>query len=115
MSVLSKIKAKYPRAAVEKLLSGDLFESFSKGRSGDVLEIFDDFYSFTNKAQGYSDDLEQQAPVFTSTAFSVHSGAVCDGSDLTKQQMEMAKSAGLSYREYAHLLESVPKARTKTF
>lgn len=114
--ILTSIKSKYPQTAVEKLLSGDLFERFAKGRSGSVEEIFDDYYSFVTAAnpdvQTSSEDSESG---FSSTAFSSQSGAVNYGSNLTKQQMDIAKSAGMSYREYQNLLESIPKSRTRTF
>ncbi|MBQ7399098.1 MAG: hypothetical protein IJW06_01375 [Clostridia bacterium] len=116
VSMLCDIKSRYPKGEVEKLLSGDLFERFAKGKSGNIREIVDDFFSFISsfgerddqnvKNDGYSS--------FASTAFSSQSGTVGGAANLTKQQMEIAKSAGMSYREYANLLESVPKRAGRT-
>lgn len=116
IEVLSDIKAKYPRTAVEKMLSGNNFERFAKGRNGSISEIFDDYYAFVT---GFSDsqsreDTSNGHSELASTAFSSHSGAVEEASNLTKQQMDIAKSAGMSYREYAHLLESIPKRTGRT-
>lgn len=113
---LSGIKAKYPKKELEKLFDGDLFERFAKGRSGNLMEIVDDFLGFMGSA-GVGD--EQNVPdvghsSFASTAFSSQSGVPENSTNLTKQQMEMAKSAGLSYREYAEMLESIPKRTGRT-
>lgn len=103
---LSKIKSKYPEKTVEKMLSGNMFECFARGKKGSPEEIFDDYYEFyTAMSQEPS---EKESADFASTAFSSHSGTV-SGTNLTKQQMEIAKSAGMSYREYSDLLESIPK------
>ena len=116
VKVLCSIKAKYPKTAVEKLLSGNGFERFAKGRSGSTQEIFDDYYSFMSAFDGFMENEQSGGHSdFASTAFSVHSGLPDEGSNLTKQQMEIAKSAGMSYREYAMLLESVPKRQQRTF
>lgn len=115
--VLSNIRQKYSDSAVKKLLSGNLFEKFAKGRNGRIEDIFDDFYGFmsvidTEKAAENND--EEEALGFASTSFSSYSGVSDSGTNLTKQQMEIAKSAGMSYREYATLLESVPKKTGRT-
>ena len=115
--VLSSLKEKYPRTTVEELLSGRGFERFAKGRSGSIEEIFDDYYNFVSCFNGTENKefFGNSHSDFASTAFSKHSGIPDEGSNLTKQQMEIAKSAGMSYREYAHLLESVPKRTGRTF
>lgn len=116
--ILSSIREKYSDSAVEKLLSGNLFEKFAKGRNGKIEDIFDDFYGFmsmidTKKEQEILD--KEDSSHFASTSFSSYSGVSDSGTNLTKQQMEIAKSAGMSYREYAAILDSVPKKAGKTF
>lgn len=106
VKVLSRIKAKYPDGEAEKMLTGDSFERFARGRSGSIEEIFDDYYEFVSCISGKSENT--QSANLSSTAFSSHSGYVSP-SGLTEQQMEIAKSAGMSYREYSDLLESIPK------
>lgn len=115
VGVLCEIKAKYPKDVVEKLLCSNLFESFAKGRSGSMTEIFGDFYSFMSKVnKDESESFAEQDRDYASTAFSSQSGTASAGINLTKQQMDMAKSAGLSYREYAQMLESIPKRTGRT-
>ena len=109
--ILSDIKARYPRQAVEKLFSGDLFERFAKGRRGSTKEIVDDFFGFVESANKLSDE---DYASFASTAFSSQSGSASTETTLSKQQMEIAKSAGMSYREYQTLLESIPKRKGRT-
>jgi len=115
MDVLCEIKAKYPKEVLEKLLEGNLFESFAKGRNGSMAEIFGDFCSFMSNIKGdESECFAKNDSDYASTAFSSQSGTAESGINLTKQQMDMAKSAGLSYREYARMLESIPKRTGRT-
>lgn len=116
ISLLCDIKSRYPKGEVEKLFTGDLFERFAKGRSGNIREIVDDYFSFISSFSTKNDEKDKGEGYssFASTAFSSQSGAVTGAANLTKQQMEIAKSAGMSYREYANLLESVPKRAGRT-
>lgn len=117
LSVLSFLKSNYPEGILDRLLEGDLFERFAKGRGGSPREIISDFFDFasavscgnanSNDAGGYSS--------FASTAFSSKAGAVTGGEGLTPRQMEIARNSGMSYREYAQLLESIPKNKGRTF
>ena len=116
--VLSNIREKYPDSMVEKMLAGNLFEKFAKGREGKIEDVFDDFYGFMSMidAKKNSQNIdEKENSNFASTSFSSYSGLPDAGTNLTKQQMEIAKSAGMSYREYQNLLESVPKRAGRTF
>lgn len=115
VKMLSAIKAKNSPKNVEKLFTGNLFESFAKGRRGSVDEIFDDFCEFMSAmAPQESEPLrDEDASYYASTAFSAHSGANTNNFGLTKQQMEIANGAGMSYREYASLLEAIPSKEEK--
>ncbi len=116
VSTLVYLKSAYPERNLEKLLSGDLFERFAKGKSGSVKEILCDFFSFADAFSEKNETEENSAHSnIGSTAFSSESGAPTDFSGLTPRQMEIAKGAGMSYREYAHLLESIPKNKGRTF
>ncbi|MBE6680881.1 MAG: hypothetical protein E7600_01170 [Ruminococcaceae bacterium] len=116
MDTLSRIKAKYPKSAVEKLLEGNLFETFARGRSGSAEEIFDDYYTFVSMANPeFKKAQDNTDGTFSSTAFSSQSGVAESGSNLTRQQMDIAKSAGMSYREYQNLLESIPTKNGRAF
>ena len=117
LGVLSDIRAKYPGTAVEKMLSGEGFERFAKGRNGDIREIFDDYYDFMSvmSQESVKNTENGNHSELCSTGFSSFSGASDAGANLTKQQMDIAKSAGMSYREYQNLLESIPKRTGRTF
>jgi len=114
------LKEKYPGVDMNKLFEGSMFEKFSSGKNKSITEIYDDFCAFLSEffcdgGQHYAGTNEMEADEGRighafSTAFSSGSGTSDRYSDgLTKQQMEIAKSAGLSYREYAQLLSSIPK------
>lgn len=122
---LKTLREKFSEQDLGYLLSSGLFESFAKGRQGNLMDVFSDFCEFMsnisqNKKSGvYYDDKEEMLDGnyddgFSSTAFSSHSSTASSYEDgLTKQQMDIAKSAGMSYREYAQLLDSIPKNKTK--
>lgn len=120
--ILSEIREKHGKEGVEKLMQAELFESFAKGRSGSIGDIFSDFCSFmdalgtgnaaADKTEAQGDRIDSD---FSSTAFSAHSASTVSAKDsLTKQQMEIARSAGMSYREYAELLGSIPSGKRGT-
>jgi len=116
ISTLAYLKSSYPEKNLTKLLSGDLFERFAKGKSGSVKEILCDFFCFADALSERSENREAPSHSdIASTAFSSESGAPADFSGLTPRQMEIAKNSGMSYREYAYLLESIPKNKGRTF
>ncbi len=116
-SELKAIKQKHKSTDAEQLMAGDLFEKFAKGRSGRASEIFDDFILFMQGLgfSGHEENKAEQSIIdpYSSTAFSGFSDTESTYSGLTKQQMEMAKSAGLSYREYASILAGIPQKKNK--
>lgn len=115
MSVLSDVKNKYGKEEIGKLFAGDLFERFAKGRNGNTREVIDEFLYFVNSVGQGENGSESYHGTLASTAFSADSSGTAADVTLTKQQMEMAKSAGMSYREYAHLLGTVPMKTGRTF
>lgn len=119
-SDIASLKAKYPSADMNLLFDGGKFERFAKGKTSSLEEIFDDYCAFIQEfspSGSFSSPREYEentrdatASSLASTAFSSYSGTSPVSDGLTKQQMEIAKSAGLSYREYAQLLSSIPKS-----
>lgn len=121
IEVFCAFKEKYPDADMNKLFDSNLFKSFAKGKNQSLLEICEEYCDFLSafeeKGNHKSDNAfeasihgQRQASPMLSTAFSSHSATSNISDGLTKQQMEIAKSAGLSYREYAELLSSIPKS-----
>ncbi len=119
--VISDLKEKFGEREIERMLSGNLFANFAKGRKESLDETVSAFCSFmsclypnaeledSDTGEDGNEELREQAPDFASTAFSVYSGTPASDMGLTRQQREIAKSAGMSYREYASLLEQAPK------
>ncbi len=126
MQALYDFKKKHPEADMNMLFDSDLFSSFAKGKSGSLMQLCEDYCLFISKLQAMnapklsetfsdmntaSDDglVRGGFSPMNSTAFSSMSGTSASPADgLTKQQMEIAKNGGLSYREYAELLSSIP-------
>ena len=132
--VLYELKERFPENDVAHDVTSKEFELFAKGKSADISEIYKDFLCF--KAQ-YSDNntgfpsntVGASEPEFshkgnltsdknsyefdgTSRGYSGFSGGapLADYSKmLTKRQMDIAKQSGMSYREYANLLQSIPQ------
>lgn len=132
--VLYELKERFPENDVAHDVTSKEFELFAKGKSTDISEIYKDFLCF--KAQ-YSDNntgfpsntVRASEPEFshkgnltsdkssyefdgTSRGYSGFSGGapLADYSKmLTKRQMDIAKQSGMSYREYANLLQSIPQ------
>ena len=132
--VLYELKERFPENDVAHDVTSKEFELFAKGKSADISEIYKDFLCF--KAQ-YSDNntrfpsntVQGSEPVLsrkdipasdknsyefdgTSRGYSGFSGGapLSDYSKmLTKRQMDIAKQSGMSYREYANLLQSIPQ------
>ena len=109
-------------------------ERFAKGKSADISEIYKDFLCFkahySDNNTGFpSNTVRASEPVLsrkdipasdknsyefdgTSRGYSGFSGGapLADYSKmLTKRQMDIAKQSGMSYREYANLLQSIPQ------
>lgn len=115
---LKEISEKYPEDKVENLFTLGLFEKFAKGKSGNICDIYGDYRNFLKTVEDlkgksvYTNEPKEEYKSdeeYESTSFSRFSGSAQDCS-LTKQQMEIARSAGISYREYEELLRSVPKS-----
>ena len=112
--VLERIKSKYPEEEVRKVFSGDSFYRFAKGKSGRTEDIFDEYFDFMSNISGQASK-DEGSDDFVATAFSDHSGVMGMSVNLSKTQMEMAKSAGMSYREYKELIESIPKRGARRY
>ncbi len=129
LRAIKNIREKYPDSEISSSFDLGLFEAFARGKNASVDEIFGDFCSFMegvrknpslssaeknkrfteSKEEGFDENIRDDGiSNASSTAFSSCSGTSND-IGLTKQQMEIAKSAGLSYKEYARLLKSIPQ------
>lgn len=94
-------------------LLSEQFSVFARGRKGNLGEKYTAFKNFKKLMATDKEDHKEPARGLSGQDARVHSGfsgnPVKDvSSGLTKRQMDMAKSAGMSFREYEQLLSSVP-------
>lgn len=112
ISDLFELKQRCPNADVGKIFTDRAFFEFSKGRGGSLCERYLDYLGFMSLVSG-GDDVRNDRSDYSgaaSTAFSSDGKAYSyDYSErLTRRQMDIAKNAGMSYREYGELLDSIP-------
>lgn len=116
----------FPEKDVARDVSSKAFRLFAAGKSGDITSIYEAYLAF-RKAwedgqppketadEASFDDADQMAAKDNgSRSFSSFSGGapLTDyGETLTARQMLIARQSGMSYREYAELLRSVPQGR----
>ena len=111
-SDIAVIYEKHPASDIVATISSPVFLKFAQNRQGSFEQIYSDFLSLKNlfeeKAQSDSNSLHSS---LASTSFSADSKSSfsTEHTNLTARQMQMAKNAGLSYREYSDLLNSIPK------
>ena len=115
---LCRIKELYPNADINGIFSDRAFQNSSNGRRGALREISTDYVSFLSEvSEKLSDGFGSRRDYSgaASTAFSSDAKAYGDSYSerLTRRQMDIAKSSGMSYREYGELLDSIPRSPKK--
>jgi hypothetical protein len=87
-----------------KTLANPMFAVFARGRSGGIEEAVRDFEKMLEAGRGYvsEEDLMKMTP----GAYSA-----LGGTPLSARQREIARKAGMSYREYYEIISTIP---TKT-
>lgn len=112
ISDLFELKERCPNADVGKIFTDKAFFEFSKGRSGSLCERYLGYLGFMSLVSGRESVQNDRSDYSgaASTAFSSDGKAYAhDYSErLTRRQMDIAKNAGMSYREYGELLDSIP-------
>lgn len=97
---------------LEQLSSDQAFISFKNGKAGSLTEIYTQYVDFLNQLSTHNEVRKSRAAqtLLASTGFSRHDfSQEADYSQrLTQRQREIAKNAGLSYKEYSGLLSQVP-------
>ena len=116
---LGEIKQMSAKLDKKRLLSdiiSEEFAAFSDGRSGNLEDQYISFLKLKDiieSSKNEKDSSSEPARSVSGQDERLHSGfgntsARNISSGLTKRQMDMARSAGMSFREYEELLESVP-------
>ncbi|MBE6571217.1 MAG: hypothetical protein E7656_03080 [Ruminococcaceae bacterium] len=111
---LSDFLAAYGEEKLTDILSDPAFRSFSRGRYGDILSIYEEYCGFLSQLSESPEAKRYRAAQreLASTGFSGGASCATDyGSLLSDNQKRIAKAAGMSYRQYSELLSQIPTKR----
>jgi len=108
LSDIASLTEEFPNVRIEEILGDKAFLEFAKHSKGNSLaDCYSGYLSFLKTLPA---KLRRSDGKASSTAFGAQGNAF--GADysqsLKKQQMDIAKSAGMSYREYCELMSSIP-------
>lgn len=124
---------RFPENDVARDVTSKAFRLFAAGKSGDITSVYEEYLAFRKAAAAEQIRKEVQSPSapetsedeqkcdVTKTASRSFSGfpggtpPVDYGAALTARQMLIARQSGMSYREYAGLLHSVPHGKRGIF
>lgn len=129
LSELSELFKRFPESRAWRIITSREFLDFCHGKQEGLCELYDSFckhfgklYSlFDGEEKTESEHLMQGAynkinprniiSEYSSTGFSGRSASPSsdDGANLSPLQRKIAKSAGISYREYASMLREIPQ------
>ena len=100
------LEEEYPGEDAAMTVLSESFRLFAEGRNAPLGDIYEQYIRF-ERAHGGSEGARRKTVPLRS---SFSDGAVQTdyGASLTKRQMEIAREGGLSYREYAEMLGSLP-------
>ncbi len=102
---------KYGKNELENLIADRAFPEFCKGKTGDLVSLFEDYRSFlTALTESGPDKKHKKAQAgLASTGFSGYSSGGADYSEmLTDNQKRIASAAGMSAKQYYELLSQIP-------
>jgi len=100
------LEEKYPGENAALSVLSDSFRLFAEGRREKLSDIYEKYMRFEKSRGDKATDDKKTAPLRSS--FSTGGVQTDYGASLTKRQMEIAREGGLSYREYADILGSLP-------
>lgn len=124
---------KFPENDVARDVTSKAFRLFAAGKSGDITSVYEEYLAFRKADAAEQIKKEAQSPSApekpeyepksdvsqsASRSFSGFPGGtppVDYGAALTARQMLIARQSGMSYREYAELLHSVPHGKRGIF
>ncbi len=118
---LSALMERYPELDVAELLSNEDFVRYCRRYGGALPEMYEGYkrlidslgaLSAPQKYEKEDNTIAQARRVLSSTSFSGSSASPSAdaGFELTPLQRDIARRAGLSYREYSEMLRDVPGA-----
>ena len=124
---------RFPENDVARDVTSKAFRLFAAGKSGDITSVYEEYLAFRKAAAAEQIRKEVQSPSAPETSedeqkcdvtktasrsFSGFPGGTPPadyGAALTARQMLIARQSGMSYREYAELLHSVPHGKRGIF
>lgn len=116
---LYELVARFPTEKAAEDVASEAFRRFAAGKSGDVLSIYADYLDFKRAFSAQSAEADYVPAVSVEAEeerFSAYAGGAAlpdHAQSLTARQMQIARESGMSYREYAELLQSVPAGRKR--
>ncbi len=94
-------ESEYSADDFAKILQNPMFAVFARGRSGEMKDIMRDFGAMLEAGNGM---LSQDARM----RFTPGAGSCNGGIALSERQKRIARSAGMSYREYYDIISTLP-------
>lgn len=113
IQTLFELCEEYPMQNVAKDILSPAFKIFAEGRNGNAKDIYASYLKFLSAAEEKPSFVSRPDPR-TLSSYS-DTAAQTTLPSLTRHQMDMARESGMSYREYAELLNSVPKNKSSRF
>lgn len=108
LAELYKIAEAFPEENVAADIMSDGFRVFTEGRRGDPCELYGGYLKLKKCFQD-NNAQKEHTPKDERRGYSSFgsSSAKSPSSSLTRRQMDIAKASGMSYREYAELLDGI--------
>ncbi len=107
---------KYGKNELENLIRDRAFPEFCRGKTGNLVSLFEDYRAFLAAlTESDTDKKQKQAEAgLASTGFSGYSSGGVDYSEmLTDNQKRIASAAGMSAKQYYELLSQIPTKNIK--
>ncbi len=126
------LSEKYPHIDIEALLDNESFKRYCKRKGGSLTELYEGFSALMLSIEKFGDSIREKASDYeplseerfresdrhfavrslSSTGFSKGSASANadTGALLSPMQRDIARRAGISYREYAELMRDIPDA-----
>lgn len=115
---LYELSEQFPKENVMQDIASESFRIFAKGRTEAPEQIYSEYLNLRRSFEKAMSDTTSARGITgqekSTRAYSGFDGAGIHRnptSGLTKRQMQIARESGMSFREYAELLESVPRGR----
>ncbi len=105
---LCALAAAFPDSHVVEDVTSAPFRAFCEGRSGDASDVYAAYLRLKSQLAGTNTAAAEKNR--GSTSFTGGTAQKDYSLSLTKRQMDIARDSGMSYKEYAELLESLPRS-----